>query len=86
MINSCHVCTPVNRNRTSHHILTRFCKLTLCISHQVDQLLRFRKTDNFKKLLNSGQSISAACSTLVHSFTNSLPINAFYLSKEDVPT
>jgi hypothetical protein len=30
-------------------------------------------------LLISGQSISAACSTLVHSFTKSISINVFNL-------
>jgi hypothetical protein len=38
-----------------------------------------RKTDSFKKLVISGQIVSAACSTLVHSFTNSLSINGFNL-------
>jgi len=36
-----------------------------------------RKTDSFKKLAISGQSVSAVCSTLVHSFTNSLSTNGF---------
>jgi hypothetical protein len=42
-------------------------------------LQKGKKTDNFKKLVNSGQSKSAACSTLVDSFTNSLSINGFNL-------
>jgi hypothetical protein len=38
-----------------------------------------RKTDSFKKLPISGQSVSAAFNTLVHSFINSQSINAVNL-------
>jgi len=35
MINILHICTPINRNRTCHHVFTSFFKLTLCISLKV---------------------------------------------------
>ena len=82
MINNCNVCTPINSNKTCQHILTRFFNMTLCVYRQIIPRVAVVFAKNiysFKHLEISGQSISAAFNTLVHSFKNSLSINALNL-------